>query len=62
MKALTTIRIRKDTRDELKNMGRKGQTYAELIIKLLRIAKKDMFFNELNKIADSEEFVSLDEI
>jgi hypothetical protein len=62
MKALTTIRIRKDTRDELKNMGRKGQTYDELIIKLLRIAKKDMFFNELNKIADSEEFVSLDEI
>ena len=62
MKALTTIRIRKDTRDELKNMGRKGQTYDELIIKLLRIAKKDMFFNELNKIADSKEFVSLDEI
>ena len=62
MKALTTIRIRKDTRDELKKIGRKGQTYDELITKLLRIAKKDMFFNELDKIADSEEFVSLDGI
>ena len=45
MMALTTIQIRKDTRDELKKIGR-----------------KDMFFNELSKIADSEEFVSLDEI
>ena len=62
MMALTTIQIRKDTRDELKKIGRKGQTYDELITKLLRIAKKDMFFNELDKIADSEEFVSLDEI
>jgi predicted CopG family antitoxin len=62
MMALTTIQIRKDTRDELKKMGRKGQTYDELITKLLRVAKKDMFFNELDKIADSEEFVSLDEI
>lgn len=62
MMALTTIQIRKDTRDELKKIGRKGQTYDELITKLLRIAKKDMFFNELDKIADSEEFVSLDGI
>jgi predicted CopG family antitoxin len=62
MMALTTIQIRKDTRDELKKIGRKGQTYDELITKLLRVAKKDMFFNELDKIADSEEFVSLDEI
>ena len=62
MMALTTIQIRKDTRDELKKIGRKGQTYDELITKLLRVAKKDMFFSELDKIADSEEFVSLDEI
>lgn len=62
MMALTTIQIRKNTRDELKKIGRKGQTYDELITKLLRVAKKDMFFNELDKIADSEEFVSLDEI
>ena len=62
MMALTTIQIRKDTRDELKKIGRKGQTYDELITKLLRVAKKDMFFNELDKIADSEEFVSLDRI
>ena len=62
MMALTTIHIRKDTRDEFKKIGRKGQTYDELITKLLRVAKKDMFFNELDKIADSEEFVSLDGI
>ncbi len=62
MMALTTIQIRKNTRDELKKIGRKGQTYDELITKLLRVAKKDMFFNELDKIADSEEFVSLDGI
>jgi predicted CopG family antitoxin len=59
---LTTIQVKKTTRDELKKIGRKGQSYDDIIEKLLEIARKDMFFKELDRIAETEEFVSLDEI
>ncbi len=32
----TTIILNKDTRDDLKKIGQKGQTYDELIQKLIR--------------------------
>ncbi|MGC8562708.1 MAG: DUF7557 family protein [Thermoplasmata archaeon] len=59
---VTTIQIKKTTRDELKRIGRKGQSYDDLITKLLEIAKKDIFFKELDRIAETEEFLPLDEI
>ncbi|UCE95765.1 MAG: hypothetical protein JSV51_08670 [Candidatus Bathyarchaeota archaeon] len=32
---LTSIKIRKDTRDALKNVGKKGETYDDIINRLL---------------------------
>ena len=58
----TTIQISKETREKLKRVGRKGQTYDEVIQNLLEIGKKAMFFNELDRIADTEEFLPLDEL
>lgn len=58
----TTIQISTDTREKLKRLGRKGQTYEEIIENLMEISKKAMFFNELDKIAESEEFIPLDEL
>ena len=58
----TTIQISKETREKLKKVGRKGQTYDEIIEKLLEISKKAIFFNELDRIADTEEFVPLDNL
>jgi predicted CopG family antitoxin len=58
----TTIQISKDTREKLKVIGRKGQTYDEIIENLIEIAKKDIFFAELDRIADTEEFVPLDKL
>jgi len=37
---ITTIQITKQTRDELKKHGIKGETYDEIIKKLLELAKK----------------------
>ena len=37
---ITTIQINKDTRDELKKLGMKGETYDEVIKRLLELAKK----------------------
>ncbi len=58
----TTIQISKETREKLKKVGRKGQTYDEIIENLLEISKKAIFFNGLDRIADTEEFVPLDSL
>lgn len=58
----TTIQIKKITRENLKKIGRKGQTYDDIIENLLEIGKRVMFFDELDKIADNEEFIPLDKL
>ncbi len=58
----TTIQVSTETREKLKELGKKGQTYDEVIEKLINISKKAMFFNELDRIADTEEFIPLDEL
>ena len=58
----TTIQISKETREKLKKVGRKGQTYDEIINKFLEIGEKVMFFNELDRISDNEEFIPLDQL
>jgi len=54
--------VSKETREKLKKIGGKGQTYDEIIEKLLEIGQKVAFFNELDRISDSEEFIPLDEL
>ena len=36
----TTIRIRKDIREKLKEIGRKGETYDEIISRLIKDRKR----------------------
>jgi hypothetical protein len=38
---ITTIQVRKSTRDELKKLGIKGETYDTVIRRLLETAKKN---------------------
>lgn len=33
---VTTIQLSKDTRDQLKEIGKKGETYDEIILKLIQ--------------------------
>ena len=58
----TTIAINVKTRDMLKEIGKKGETYDEVIRKALKIAKRELFFERQDKILKSEEFVPLDEL
>ncbi len=39
-KGLTTIQISKETREKLKKFGIKGETYDEIIKRLLKLAEK----------------------
>lgn len=58
----TTIQVSMETRERLKKIGSKGQTYDEIIDKLLEIGQKVMFFNELDRISNNEEFIPLDQL
>jgi predicted CopG family antitoxin len=62
MAAPTTIQISKETRAELRQLGKKGETYDELIQRLMEIAKRIEFFDDIDRILETDEFVPLDEI
>lgn len=60
--SVTTIQITQDTREQLKELGRKGETYDQLIGRLVKLAKRTEFFDEIDRIIETEEFVSIDEL
>ncbi len=62
MSQVTTIQIQKDTREMLREFGHKGETYDQLIRRLMEAAKKLRFFQDLDRIVETEEFVPLDKI
>ncbi len=57
---LTTIQIRRMTRDRLRELGRKGETYDVVLLRLIEAARKSAFFNEIDRILETEEFVPLE--
>ncbi len=59
---LTTIQISKMTRDQLKQLGRKGETYDQVLRRLIEIARKTKFFKDIDRILETEEFVPLEEV
>ena len=62
MERTTTIPVTTTLRDRLKTLGRKGETYNEIISKLIDIAEQVEFFNKQKRILAEEEFVSLDQV
>jgi predicted CopG family antitoxin len=60
--AITTIQIRKETREELRDFGKKNETYDEVIHKLMEVAKRVAFFEDIDRILETEEFVPLEKI
>jgi len=39
-KAITTIQLSADTREKMKELGKKGETYEDIILRLMKQAKK----------------------
>ncbi|HLC77243.1 MAG TPA: hypothetical protein VJH04_03505 [archaeon] len=58
----TTIPISKDIRDALKRAGRKDETYNDIIRKLLKASEIKKFYDEMEKILETEEFVPLGKV
>jgi hypothetical protein len=59
---LTTIQISKMTRDQLRHLGRKGETYDQVLNRLIEMARRTAFFKDVDRILETEEFVPLEEV
>ena len=58
----TTIPLSKETRDLLKRYGQKGETYDDLIRRLLEVAEQVEFARRQKRILEEEEFVPLEQV
>jgi DNA replication protein DnaC len=59
----TTIQVNKSIKELLKSFGRKGETYNEIITKLIERARYVEFMQESYRILDTEtNWVKLDEL
>jgi hypothetical protein len=63
MSEATTIPVTKDVRDRLKQYGMKGETYNDILKRLMGEVDYETFMErQYKKLEDKEKFVSLDEI
>ena len=61
--SVTTIQVTTDLRDKLKSIGKKGETYNEIIERLIESSEYIDFMRENYRILDEEtEWTSLDEL
>jgi len=59
----TTIPLEKETRERLRSLGRKGETYDQVLKRLISIAEYEEFMTrQYERLKDKNSFVSLDEI
>jgi len=59
----TTIPLEKETRERLRSLGRKGETYDQVLKRLISIAEYEEFMTkQYGRLKDKNAFVSLDEI
>ena len=60
---ITTIPLAKDTRERLRSFGKKGETYDQILKRLISLAEYEGFMEkQYERLKDKEAFVSLDEL
>lgn len=63
MSEITTIPVTKTIRDMLKSFGLKGETYDDILRRLLKKVDYDEFMERQYKfLKEKDQFISLDEI
>jgi hypothetical protein len=59
----TTIPVEKETRDRLRSFGRKGETYDQVLRRLMTLAEYEEFVTrQYDRLKEKSAFVPLDEI
>jgi hypothetical protein len=62
-KMTTTIPLEKETRERLRSLGRKGETYDQVVNRLISLAEYEEFMTrQYERLKDKNAFISLDEI
>lgn len=62
-KDVTTIPVKKSVRDRLKQYGVKGETYNDILNRLMNELDYEMFMDrQYKKLEDKDAFISLDDI
>ena len=60
---VTTIPVERETRERLRSFGKKGETYDQILRRLLSLAEYEGFMErQYERLKDKEAFVSLDEL
>lgn len=60
---ITSIQIPKATRDRLRKFGHKGQTWAQILERLMeRVEYEDFMEEQYRRLDDREQFVPLDDV
>jgi hypothetical protein len=63
MNEITTIPITKEVRDMLKSYGLKGETYDNILRRIMKqVDIEDFMERQYKRLQDKDKFVSLDEI
>ena len=62
MQGRTTLPVRKATRDRLRSFGRKGESYDEILARLMEIAEESAFWDRQVRILKGSGFHSIDEV
>jgi uncharacterized FlgJ-related protein len=61
--AATTIPTTKVVRDRLKSYGQKGETYSDILIRMMDAIDKEEFMDRMyRRLEEKDQFVSLDDI
>ncbi|MDK2825219.1 MAG: hypothetical protein PWQ44_395 [Methanolobus sp.] len=59
----TTIPTTKTVRDRLKTYGRKGETYSDILSRLMDAVDRDEFMDRMyQRLEEKDQFVSLDDL
>ena len=58
----TTIAVSDQTKEELRLMGEKGESYDQIIQRIIKVAVIKKLDERWNKILENDEFISLDEL
>ena len=60
---VTTIPLAKETREHLRSFGKKGETYDQILRRLMSLAEYEGFMEkQYERLKDKQAFVSLDEL
>jgi hypothetical protein len=60
---ITTIPLERETRERLRSFGRKGETYDQILRRLMSLAEYEGFMEkQYERLKDKDAFVSLDEL